>query len=116
MFAAANSVMELAKRRGIKAEERDYYFKDFHADAMSGEVSEVFACGTAGGLIAVGSLYFSPDETKTSNGTTSGEFLIGNGEMGDLTKKLMLGLLGIQDGTRDDPLGWLHEIWDEDLP
>ncbi|KAL6924084.1 hypothetical protein FSHL1_001338 [Fusarium sambucinum] len=113
------SVMELAKGRGIKVEERDYYFNDFHTDAMSGEVLEVFACGTAGGLIAVGSFYCPLGKTKASNGTsgeTCGEFLIGDGEMGDLTKKLRLELLGIQNGTRDDPFGWLHEVRDDDLP
>jgi branched-chain amino acid aminotransferase len=107
------SVMELATRRGIKVEERDYFFKDFYADVMSGEVIEVFACGTAGGLIAIGSFYCP---SKTSNGNGSGEFLIGDGGMGDLTKKLRLELLGIQNGTREDTLGWLHEIRGEDLP
>ncbi|UZP45184.1 hypothetical protein NXS19_012996 [Fusarium pseudograminearum] len=112
-----DSVMQLAKRRGIKVEERDYYFKTFYADTMSGDVLEVFACGTAGGLIAVGSFYCPfTDDAKTINGTTSGRFLIGDGEMGDLTKKLRLDLLGIQNGTRDDPFGWLHEIRGEDLP
>jgi branched-chain amino acid aminotransferase len=107
------SVMELATRRGIKVEERDYFFKDFYADVMRREVSEVFACGTAGGLIAIGSFY-CPSTTDSESG--SSEFLIGDGEMGHLTKKLRLELLGIQNGTREDSLGWLHEICGEDLP
>ncbi|KAH7205195.1 branched-chain amino acid aminotransferase protein [Fusarium oxysporum] len=110
------SVIELARGRAIKVEERDYFFKDFYADAMSGEVVEVFACGTAGGLVAIGSFYCPPGEAKTSSEKSIGEFIIGDGEMGDLTKKLRLELLGIQNGNREDPFGWRHEIRAEDLP
>lgn len=109
------SVITLARERGFVVEERDYFFKEFYADTTSGKVSEVFACGTAGGLVAIGSFYY-PDEATTSSEEKIGEFSIGDGKMGDVTTKLREELLGIQNGEWEDPFGWRDEIREEDLP
>jgi branched-chain amino acid aminotransferase len=106
------SVIELARRRSIEVEERDYLFGDFNADALSGEVSEVFACGTAGGIVALGSFYCPQGKggLGEERGNNASEFRIGDGGMGCLTKELRSELLGIQNGHGSDPFGWRHEV------
>ena len=110
------SVISLAKKRAIEVEERDYYFVDFYDDVMRGEVREVFACGTAGGLVAIGSFYYPLCEAKTGSKQSAVEFNINDGNMGVLTKQLRLELLGVQDGNGEDPFGWRCEIRAQDLP
>ena len=82
----------------------------------AGEVSEVFACGTAGGLVAIGSFYYPSREAKTGSKKSAVEFNINDGKMGVLTRKLRLELREIQDGNGEDPFGWRYEIRAQDLP
>jgi branched-chain amino acid aminotransferase len=110
------SVITLAQKRAIEVEERNYTFKDFYSDAINGTVSEVFACGTAGGLVAIGSFYHPFDDAKASSEEQIGEFYVGDGKMGNLTKELRSELLEIQNGKREDPFGWRSEIRVQDLP
>lgn len=110
------SVISLAKKRAVEVEERDYYFVDFYNDVMRGEVREVFACGTAGRLVAIGSFYYPSHEANTGSKKSAVEFNINDGKMGVLTRKLRLELLGIQDGNGEDPFGWRYEIRAQDLP
>lgn len=74
-------VISLAKRRAIEVEERDYYFVDFYDDMMRGEVSEVFACGTAGNLVAISSFYYPSREAKTGSNKSAVEFNINDGKI-----------------------------------
>lgn len=110
------SVITLAEKRGIKVEERNYYFEQFCSDVESAEVSEVFACGTAGGLVAIGSFCYPCDKANSCSDEEIREHKIGDGKMGELTTKLRSELLEIQDGKREDPFGWRSEIVSSDLP
>lgn len=109
------SVIALARKRAIAVEERDYFFRQFYSDAIIGQVSEVFACGTAGGLVAIGSFYYPSDDAKADSEENIGEFTISDGKMGDMTKTLRLELLEIQNGKGEDPFGWRNEIRPQDL-
>jgi branched-chain amino acid aminotransferase len=65
----------------------------------SGELTEVFACGTAAVITPVGRVK-----------GTSADWVIGDGAPGPVTLKLREELMGIQYGNRPDPHGWVHKI------
>lgn len=90
-----DAVLTLAKDRGYRVVERQYAFDEWRADAASGRLTEVFACGTAAVLTPVGVVR---DRT--------GEFDISGGEAGPLTTELRSTLLDIQHGRIADPYGW----------
>jgi branched-chain amino acid aminotransferase len=65
----------------------------------SGEITEVFACGTAAVITPIG-------ELKTA------DFSIGSAdaEPGELTMSIREELTDIQYGRREDTHGWLHRL------
>ncbi|HLH57672.1 MAG TPA: branched chain amino acid aminotransferase, partial [Streptosporangiaceae bacterium] len=65
----------------------------------SGELTEVFACGTAAVITPVGKVK-----------GPSGEWLIGDGSPGPVTLRLREELLGVQCGQCPDPFGWIHKV------
>ena len=78
---------------GLEAEEREILFtevKDFKECAL---------CGTAAVLSPVG---------RVVNGDE--EIVFGNGEVGEITKKLYDTLTGIQMGRIEAPEGWIKVI------
>ena len=64
-----------------------------------GEITEVFACGTAAVITPVGAVK-----------SAAGGWTIGDGEPGPVTMRLREHLLGIQFGQLPDPHGWVHKI------
>jgi branched-chain amino acid aminotransferase len=90
-----DSLLRLAPHLGIPAEEGRISTDQWRADAQSGELTEVFACGTAAVITPVGRVAGS-----------GGEFTIGDGEAGPVTMRLREELVGIQYGTHTDPFGW----------
>ena len=64
-----------------------------------GEITEVFACGTAAVVTPVG-------EVKHAGGS----FTVGDGEPGPVTMRLREALLDIQHGTAPDPHGWMRRV------
>lgn len=64
-----------------------------------GEITEVFACGTAAVITPVGRVKHS-----------GGEFTIGDGEPGEVTMALRDTLTGIQRGTFADTHGWITQL------
>jgi branched-chain amino acid aminotransferase len=93
------SIIALAADAGITVEERAYDFDQWIADAASGRLREVFACGTAAVIVAIG-------EVRSA----AGAFTIADGGEGSLTQTLRAQLTGIQRGQRDDPHGWQHRV------
>ncbi|KAF7504691.1 hypothetical protein GJ744_001972 [Endocarpon pusillum] len=73
---------------------------------MRREVSAVFACSTAGSLVAISFFNYPFREAKTGSKKSAVEFNINYGKIGILTRKSRLELLGIQDGNGEDPFGW----------
>jgi branched-chain amino acid aminotransferase len=94
-----DSLLTLAPDMGIPATEDMVSATGWRAGAESGEITEVFACGTAAVITPVGKVK-----------SAGGDWVIGDGDGGPVTMKLREALLGIQYGTAPDPYGWIHKI------
>jgi branched-chain amino acid aminotransferase len=94
-----SSILNLAKAQGVEVREEPYSIDQLRADAASGRLREVFACGTAAVLTPVGRLK-----------TASGDMVIGNGETGLTTARFREALVDIQHGRAPDPNGWVHTV------
>ncbi len=94
-----DSLLTLARHLGIPAEEGRISIEDWRAGNASGEISEVFACGTAAVVTPVGSVK-----------SADAEWTVGDGQPGPVTMKLREALLDIQTGRADDPFGWVHHV------
>src|SRR5699024_5530090 len=94
-----DSILTLGRDMGVKPEARQIRFEEWRDGVKSGEISEVFACGTAAVITTVGALV-------TTEGT------IGNPERakGAVAQKLRQSLLDIQYGRAEDKHGWLHQL------
>lgn len=95
-----DSVITLAKERGHKVDERRISLDEWRDGIARGQITEVFACGTAAVLTPLGSLKWR-----------DGELRIGSGEPGPVTSELRQALLDIQYGRSPDTHGWRHPIW-----
>jgi branched-chain amino acid aminotransferase len=94
-----DSLLTLAPELGIPASEGSISVRQWQAGCESGEITEVFACGTAAVVTPVGSVR-----------GREGGWTIGNGEPGPVTMRLRDQLLGLQFGHLPDPHGWVHKI------
>jgi branched-chain amino acid aminotransferase len=94
-----DSLLTLAPDLGISATEQPISVEQWRAGCESGEITEVFACGTAAVITPVG-------EVKG----TSGAWTIGDGQPGPVTLRLRDELTGIQFGRLPDPHNWIHKI------
>lgn len=93
------SVLTLAAAAGHQVAEQPITFADWQADAASGRLREVFACGTAAVITPVGAVR-----------SVDGEFQIGGGEPGPVTMALRQQLVDIQRGKAADPQNWVHHV------
>jgi branched-chain amino acid aminotransferase len=93
------SLIELAGEFGLPVEERRISVAEWEKKAATGELTEVFACGTAAVITPVGSAR-SPE----------GEFSISGGEPGPVTMRLRERLTAVQYGTAPDPGGWMTRL------
>jgi branched-chain amino acid aminotransferase len=94
-----DSILTLAKDMGLETEERLISTDEWQAGCESGELAEVFACGTAAVVTPVGSVKGN-DRAWT----------VGDGEPGPVTMRVREELVGIQYGSRADQHGWIHKI------
>jgi branched-chain amino acid aminotransferase len=94
-----DSLLTLAPDLGIPASEGRISTGEWRAGCESGEITEVFACGTAAVITPVG-------QVKGA----SGGWTIGAGTPGPVTMRLHDELLGIQFGRLPDKHGWIHKI------
>jgi branched-chain amino acid aminotransferase len=93
------SLIDMAAEFGYAVEERRISVAEWEKKAATGELTEVFACGTAAVITPVGSAK-SPE----------GEFTIGGGEPGPVTMRLRERLTAVQYGTAPDPHGWMTRL------
>jgi branched-chain amino acid aminotransferase len=93
------SLLELAEEEGATVSERRISTDEMEKENAAGRLTEVFACGTAAVITAVGHVK-----------SMSGEFSISGGAFGPVASKLRETLLGIQHGTAPDPHNWLHRV------
>jgi branched-chain amino acid aminotransferase len=94
-----DSLLRLAADLGLTAGEERISTDAWRAAAESGELTEVFACGTAAVITPVGTVK-----------SAAGEFRIGDGEPGPVTLRLREQLLGIQTGALADDHGWMTTL------
>ena len=73
--------------------------EQWRAGCESGEITEVFACGTAAVITPVGAVR-----------SVGGELDDRGRQPGPVTMQLREELLGIQFGQQPDPHGWVHKI------
>jgi branched-chain amino acid aminotransferase len=94
-----DSLLRLAPELGVKAVEDKISIEQWQDQCASGELTEVFACGTAAVITPVGRVRGK-----------SGEWLIGDGAPGPVTTRLREELIGIQYGRLPDPFNWTHKV------
>jgi branched-chain amino acid aminotransferase len=94
-----DSLLTLAPDLGIPAHEGAISVDQWRAGCESGEITEVFACGTAAVITPVGAVR-----------GLGGDWAVGDGQPGPVTMRLREHLLGIQFGVLPDPYGWVHKI------
>ncbi|HRZ01681.1 MAG TPA: branched-chain amino acid aminotransferase [Burkholderiaceae bacterium] len=93
------SLVQLIKDRGLPIEERRITLAELSAGLKSGDITEVFACGTAAVITPVGQ-FKSRQETLGS----------AEAQPGPLTLSLREELTGIQTGRVPDRHGWMYRL------
>ena len=94
-----DSLLHLAIDAGFAVEERKIDVDEWQKKAAAGEITEVFACGTAAVITPVSRVKYA-----------DGEFTIADGEPGEVTMALRDTLTGIQRGTFSDTHGWMARL------
>lgn len=94
-----DALLTLGAEAGLTPVERRITVEEVTSGVTSGEITEIFACGTAAVITPVGSL-------KSANGL----WVVGDGEPGTHTTALRQTLLDIQHGLTPDTHGWLTRI------
>ncbi len=94
-----DSVLALAKDEGFTPEERPISIDEWREAAASGELTEVFACGTAAVITPVGELV-----------TEEGAIRLKEDNGNPVAKRLRTKLLDLQYGRAEDTHGWLTRL------
>jgi branched-chain amino acid aminotransferase len=94
-----DSLLTLAPDLGIPAAEDSISVAEWRAGCEAGDITEVFACGTAAVITSVGAVR-----------SAAGDWVIGDGQPGPVTARLREQLVGLQFGQLPDPHGWVHKI------
>ncbi len=93
------SVIQLLEDDNYKVVEKDITIDEVVAGVDSGDVVEVFACGTAAVVTPVGRL-----------ASPSFDVTIGGGEAGELTMAIRKRLTDVQYGRAEDAYGWMRRV------
>jgi branched-chain amino acid aminotransferase len=80
--------------------ERPFAITEWTEGVASGEITEVFACGTAAVITPVGRLIWSGGEVDSA----------ANGRAGAVTTALRRVLVDLQYGRTEDTRNWMHRI------
>ena len=91
-----DSILQLAEDRGHKVERRAVSLQEWRDGVASGDIVEVFACGTAAVVTPIGSLVTADFEDVQPQG--------------ELALSLREELTDIQYGRREDKHGWLVRL------
>ncbi|MFI7674373.1 branched-chain amino acid aminotransferase [Actinophytocola sp. NPDC049390] len=94
-----DSLLAMASELGYQVEERRISTEEWEKKVESGELTEVFACGTAAVITPVGSVKHA-----------DGGFTINGGEPGPVSMRLRETLTALQRGTAPDPHGWMTKL------
>jgi branched-chain amino acid aminotransferase len=94
-----DSVLTLAPTLGYGVSETQLDIEQVLADIESGEITEVFGCGTAAVISPVGRLQFKGKD-----------YVINNNESGPVAAHLYKELTAIQYGQAEDPYDWVVAV------
>ncbi|MEQ1548596.1 MAG: branched-chain amino acid aminotransferase [Chakrabartia sp.] len=94
-----DSIITLARDEGLTVREEPYAIDQWRADALSGRLTESFACGTAAVVTPIGSVTSS-----------EGQFTMSAGGPGQVTQRLKARLIAIQRGISPDPHHWVKRL------
>ncbi len=94
-----DSILTFAADLGLRTEVRRISTDEWRAAALSGRMTEAFACGTAAVITPIA-------QVKGADG----EFTMTGGEPGEVTMRLRTALLDLQHGRAPDRHGWMHRI------
>ena len=95
------SILELAKEMGLTPVQRRIPIQEWKDGAQSGQITEIFACGTAAVVTPVG-------ELRWEGGSVDHR---GNGPaIGEVTQSIRERLLDLQYGRVEDTRGWLTRL------
>jgi branched-chain amino acid aminotransferase len=94
-----DSLLTLAQDHGLTVEERRISTEEWEKGVQTGDITEVFGCGTAAVITPVGRVAY-----------TGGEFTIGDGAPGPITTQLRASLTAIQRGGAPDPHQWMVPV------
>ena len=94
------SVLELASEFGLRAVERRVPVQEWKDGVESGDILEVFACGTAAIITPIGELRWDGGSARSTAGEHGGE----------VTRGLRERLLTLQQGRSEDTHGWLTRL------
>jgi branched-chain amino acid aminotransferase len=92
-----SSILQLGSDLGLTPVEEPVSIDDWRAGVESGDIREVFACGTAAVVTPVGRLVWDGGE-------------VGNSTAGEMTMQLRSRLVDIQYGRSPDKYSWLHRL------
>ena len=95
-----SSILELATSLGLTPQERRIPIQEWKDGVASGEIGEVFACGTAAVITPVGELRWEGGSAPSTAGEGGGE----------VTKAIRTALLDIQYGRAEDTHGWMTRL------
>ncbi len=96
-----SSVLQLARDLGYTATERRISTDEWSKAVETGDLTEVFGCGTAAVITPVGAVKHA-----------DGEFQIAGAEPGPVTLQIREALTSIQNGAAEDPHGWRVRLAD----
>jgi len=97
-----SSILQLAEELGHPVKERRISIDEWREGAASGDITEVFACGTAAVVTPVGRLAWDGGEALTGEDADGG--------VGPVTAGLRRALLDVQYGRTPDTHGWLTRL------
>jgi len=94
-----DSILELAREDGLKTEERPISIDEWRDGVSSGEISEIFACGTAATITPIGELVSAEHRISCASGNDW-----------EISMMLRRQLLDLQYGRSEDTRGWLTRL------
>jgi len=94
-----DSILSVAKDLGYKTDEVMLSVDDWRDGIASGEITEIFACGTAAVVSPIG-------QAKSA----MGKWVTGDGQPGKITMEIRNHLLVIQHGKIEDKHGWNKRV------
>jgi branched-chain amino acid aminotransferase len=95
-----DSLITVAADLGIRVDQGEITVDQLRAGCETGEITEVFACGTAAVITPVG----------TVKSRLNGSFDVSGGKSGEITLALRDALLDIQSGAVVDRHNWMHSL------